>query len=978
MSAPAEQPHRHPAPPALVGRKRERATLRDALAAALAGRGSLVLIGGEAGIGKTALGEVLLAEAGVRGATVLVGRCYDLAETPPYGPWAEALDRAPRGEALPPVPDFGGGGAANQAALFAAVRDYLAALATARPVVLLLDDLHWADPASLDLLRVIARGLADLPLLLLATYRADELTRRHPLYALLPLLVREARAARLDLRPLGEADLTALIGRYALPPADGDRLVTYLRDHAEGNPFYAGEVLRSLVETGVLQVAAAGGQLGDLAAVSVPPLLRQVIDARVDRLGDASRDLLAAAAVIGQVVPLELWRAVADADEATILATIERAVGARLLEPTAEGARFAHALVREALYEEILPLRRRAWHRRAAEALATTPGADPDAVAYHFRQAGDPRALDWLIRAGERARRTYAWEVAVERFERALALTDVNGASTGERGLLLYRLARLRRHADPRQALVALDDVSRIAAATGDRALAALVLFCRGMTRISLRETPQGLSELAAGVDALHALPVEEMAHLDHYEGRRTWPNAHGTLVQNLASVGRFAEAFAVATRGALDEPPASATGNAVGGSFLADMHHGLGQAHAALGRPEEAGWAFAHARAVYRDVEHHLLVGWVNVWEQLLVALTYYPEQVPERRQLAAAGEAALRRASGGVLAAGFPPQLAALPLLLVEGGWAAACSLGEATRVAPGLSGEFVAPLLGQLALAQGDAGLAWEQVRILLPGGPATEPTWQPFHCAQLAQRLAAALALDAGDLPTARSWLAAHDRWLAWSGAVLGRAEGQLVWAAYHRAAGDLAASRGAAAQSVTLATDPRQPLALLAARRFVGELDTTAGRHREAAAELAAALPLADACAAPYERALTLLALADLRAAEDHREGAEASLAEARALLEPLGARPALARADTLARHLATPATPPAPDLPFGLTAREAAVLRLVAEGLTDQQIGARLFVSRHTVNAHLRGVYGKLGVNTRAAAARRAADHGLA
>src|SRR6185503_7096060 len=147
---------RSPSPPQhapLVGREREQAALREAFDAALAGRGGLVLIGGEAGIGKTALAEWLLAEAERQGALVLVGRCYDLSETPPYGPWAEALARAPRGDGLPMPPDLGGADVASQAALFSAVRGYLATLAARCPLVLLLDDLHWADPGSLDLLR---------------------------------------------------------------------------------------------------------------------------------------------------------------------------------------------------------------------------------------------------------------------------------------------------------------------------------------------------------------------------------------------------------------------------------------------------------------------------------------------------------------------------------------------------------------------------------------------------------------------------------------------------------------------------------------------------------------------------------------------------------------------------------------------------------------------------------------------------------
>jgi predicted ATPase len=211
MNIPDADADHAPTSPPVVGRARGAATLRAALDATSAGRGSLVLIGGEAGIGKTTLAEILLAEAHARGASVLVGHCYDLSETSPYGPWREAFGRV-AGADLPPV--LTGAeelAVASQATLHQQARDALAALATERPLVLLLDDLHWADPASLDLLRALARGLAELPILLLATYRADELTRRHPLYQLLPLLVREARAERLDVRPLDRSALLALV-----------------------------------------------------------------------------------------------------------------------------------------------------------------------------------------------------------------------------------------------------------------------------------------------------------------------------------------------------------------------------------------------------------------------------------------------------------------------------------------------------------------------------------------------------------------------------------------------------------------------------------------------------------------------------------------------------------------------------------------------------------------------------------------------
>jgi DNA-binding CsgD family transcriptional regulator len=242
------------------------------------------------------------------------------------------------------------------------------------------------------------------------------------------------------------------------------------------------------------------------------------------------------------------------------------------------------------------------------------------------------------------------------------------------------------------------------------------------------------------------------------------------------------------------------------------------------------------------------------------------------------------------------------------------------------------------------------------------------------ALLLQRLAAALCQEAGRLAEAASWLEAHDRWLAWSGATLGRADGRAAWATYWLAAGDPARARSYADDAVAAADQPLQPLARLVALRLRGQAAAAGGDSAAADDDFAEALALAEACAAPYERALTLLALAELRAAEQDRASAARLLDEARATLEALRAAPALARAEALAARLAPRL---APTLPLGLSAREAEVLRLVAQGLTDQQIAERLFVSRYTVNGHTRAIYGKLGMTSRAAATRLALDHGL-
>lgn len=223
-----------PIGPLLVGRERERGILRDHLAAIFDGRGSVVLIGGEAGIGKTALAEALCREATEQDALVLMGRCFDLTETPPYGPWVDLFSKYQSGDGSPALPAAFArpgvlGEVASQATFFRAVREFLASLAAHRPLVLLLDDLHWGDPASLDLLRVLARDLSAMPLLVVVAYRTEEVARDHPLHTLVPPLVREASAARLDLHPLTEGDVrTVIASRYRLREDDLARLVAYL------------------------------------------------------------------------------------------------------------------------------------------------------------------------------------------------------------------------------------------------------------------------------------------------------------------------------------------------------------------------------------------------------------------------------------------------------------------------------------------------------------------------------------------------------------------------------------------------------------------------------------------------------------------------------------------------------------------------------------------------------------------------------
>jgi DNA-binding CsgD family transcriptional regulator len=222
-----------------------------------------------------------------------------------------------------------------------------------------------------------------------------------------------------------------------------------------------------------------------------------------------------------------------------------------------------------------------------------------------------------------------------------------------------------------------------------------------------------------------------------------------------------------------------------------------------------------------------------------------------------------------------------------------------------------------------------------------------------------------------------WLEAHERWLTWSGVLLGLSEAQALWARYYRAAYDSEQARRHADRALAHASEPRQPLALLAAHRLLGELDSAGGRHSDAASHLDAAIQLADACAAPYERALTLLAIAELRLAEGNDADVPTLLEEARSICSGLGAAPALACADALAAQLPGRRRVKFA-YPAGLTRREAEVLGLLAAGHSNKEIAAELFLSERTVERHITSLYRKIGTHRRTEAMAFALRHGLA
>ena len=451
-----------------------------------------------------------------------------------------------------------------------------------------------------------------------------------------------------------------------------------------------------------------------------------------------------------------------------------------------------------------------------------------------------------------------------------------------------------------------------------------------------------------------------------------------GALVFWLAQVGRYAEAAAMGTSHLVEVEAVAQPDESVL-SAAGDVQTTLGLVAAVLGRPEAAREAFARARLAHRAIDHHWNLAGDAGFELTTVNIPYRTNRLAERRQLWSEVEAALTRVAG-VAPNGeaiHPLQMSHfLPVMLVDGVWPEVQALVDAVRAyASGWMEQFSVGVLGWLALHQGLPALARDLVREELPDGPATEPGGSLYLPTVTLIRVAAELALDNDDLPTARAWMVAHDRWLVWSGAVVGQAEGHLLWARCHQVGGEIAQARHRAELALQRATEPRQPLALLQAHRRLGEIDTAAGRIAEAESHLDEALALADACAAPYERALTLLARAEFRTTMDRTAEARAALEEARAICVPVNAALTLARVDALVSRL-TAATP-AGGRPAGLSVRELEVLRLVADGLTDAEVGARLSISPRTVGQHLRSVYTKLGVPSRGAATRFAVENGL-
>jgi DNA-binding CsgD family transcriptional regulator/tetratricopeptide (TPR) repeat protein len=972
--------------PRFVGRVAELEALERLLERAASGTGGAMLIGGEAGIGKSRLVAELEARAGAAGVLVLTGECVELAEGQlAFSPIISALRSviedaetleglgAPLRSALAALWQVAGGSehaGGSREQLFEAVYRVLARLAGRQPVLLVVEDVHWIDASSRDLLAFLVRSTRHDAVALVVTYRPDELHKGHPLRPFIAELERSGRATRLDLERLTRSEVSEQLHAIAGHVPDG-RAIERIFSRSEGNPFFAEELLAT--------AQVDGGAL--------PTSLRETLLLRVERLSAPARSVLRAAAVAGRSVDHRLLSQVVEVEEPELLGALREATDHHVLVPGAGGMtyEFRHALLREAIYDDALAPERLRLHGAIAKTLAAHreyAGAAPAAeLAHHWQAAGDGRqALAATLPAAEEAERMHANDEALGHVDRALALWDrveapEDAAGTDRVDLLLRGSALAEFAGDAGRALAFAEQ----ARATIDE--------CAEPLRAAAAEARIGSAMHYAGRG------VDAIAHLA--EARRLVPRDPPSIAyaealaaegRVLMLVGRMAE-----SRDRLEEaiPIADLLGaRAVQASAL----NSLAIIYADAGERDRSIAAGREGLRIAKEIESagEMMRGYLNGSTAI-----YYAGLIEEALALVMEGIREAERL-GMSHALGDHLRMAA--------GWhlSRMGRIGDAERIVrPALDGATtpfnvagLQNIAGHLAAQRGEFDLA-EQ---LLEGAWELMQRSGGFQLIGPACAWRVLLHLDRGELDLARERLSDGLSLVEGSEGNLND-YAELYWLAA-RVAADLAerariAGGGDAEEQATET-----------ATAAIAEFDRVLGQARgdgappdalafRALAEAELTRLRAEHDPQPFRAAAERFrrlseplraAYADFRTAEAIALSG-ARVPETAALLRSaldaasgLGARPFQEQVEALARRTGL-SLEDQPELgagaDLGLSDRELEVLRLLAEGRTNRQIGEQLFITPKTASAHVSHILMKLGVTNRAEAAAAAHRLGL-
>ncbi|MER6349969.1 ATP-binding protein [Streptomyces sp. NPDC001595] len=969
----------------LTGRDDELARLAGALGRARAGDPRAVLVAGDAGVGKTRLLDEAAARAAAAGTTVLTGHCVDLGDVGlPYLPFTEILGALGADERFAPVltahpaVDRLTGAAADadgetggRLRLFESVAALLAELTESAPLLLVLEDLHWADQSSRDLLRfLLSRGVPHRPaggapaprLAVFASYRADDLHRRHPLRPLLAELVRLPAVERLELRPLPDADVARLVRRLC-PGRLPEATVRGIVERAEGNAFYAEELL-----------AAADEEPG-----AVPSGLADLLLIRFEQLPETAQQVLRTAAVAGRRVDHDLLRDAVGRPEGELEAALREAVGRQLLV-AGEGdtCAFRHALIREAVYADLLPGERARLHGAFARLLTGRGRTAKTAAerAHHYRESHDlPEALGASLEAADHAQRLGAPAEELRHLEAVLELwTSVDpaarpGGEGVDRVALTLRASAAAAHAGDSHRAVALTRAAlEGVGGDTDSELAARVRYTLAGNLLSVDSLT---AAYAYSSEALALIPAEPPSP--------TWVWAAATHAMAARQVGETEtaskvarEALRVAERLDLTDARADLL------TSLATLDRGGRRSPEARARLREA-WELAR-RSGNTSVESRAL---------LHLAIACF-EAGEVGRSLPWLTEGLERARQAGLLSSPYPLEMRYLRMLVLYtlGRWDECVAASAADLAVLPAAGEYANGPLLYVALARGEAD-AEERARALLEGPHdwmgafvagvvLTDAAAERGDAEAAVERLRSAvrrLTEDSGVRPDAAVRLAALALAAVADRAVelrrAGDRDGTRRWTETAAELAELARAAALHGQEGV----PQGPEGMAWLARAEAELIRAQSGPRPEAWERAVAgfQGLGDV----YELARCQSRYAEALLAADRREEAVEQARAARETAVALGAVRLLDRVEALMRRGRLTDGPHGEAGTSPLTAREQDVLRLLALGRSNRQIGEELFISAKTASVHVSNILAKLGAASRTEAVAIAHRRGL-